>query len=79
MTMVQIEKDSPEVIERARQEIASLARNIAIGTDRHSQAMLFLGYCRALSHEGLIGLKVLDQLSDEMEQAFAAVTSPKAG
>jgi hypothetical protein len=75
MPLIQIEQDSPEVIERARQEIASLARDIATGADRHSQTMLFLGYCRALTHERLISVDVLGQLNAEMARAVEDQTA----
>ncbi|WP_122688667.1 hypothetical protein [Pseudomonas viridiflava] len=71
--LIQIEQDSTEVIERARLEMASGVRRIASGKDQHIEVMMFMGYCRALSHERLVSLGVLVQLEEEMDRAIEAL------
>lgn len=77
--LIQIEQDGPEVIKRARQEIASTVRRIASGNHQHAELMAFMGYCRALTYERLISPNVLKQLDTEMDRAVEALNAARDG
>lgn len=69
MPLIQIEQDSPEVIERARQEMRRCVSMIDPESAAYVAIMTFLGYCSALFTERLISQEVYDQLTVEVERA----------
>ena len=69
MPLIQIEQDSPEVIERARQEMRRCVSMIDPEPAAYVAIMTFLGYCSALFTERLISQVVYDQLTVEIERA----------
>jgi hypothetical protein len=69
MPLIQIEQDSPEVIERARQEMRRCVSTIDPESAAYVAVMTFLGYCSALFTERLISHEVYDQLTREVGRA----------
>jgi hypothetical protein len=79
MPLIQIEQDSPEVIENACDLIASMAagmREEPGDVDNHyGRAMHVTGFLAALKHHELISHTAHDRLQHEVWQASQAVAA----
>ncbi|WP_289328953.1 hypothetical protein [Pseudomonas sp. 'CRE Jenny 4'] len=77
MTMLQIEKDSPQTIEEARRKFILLKQNIErVKSDpakRHGFAMYTLGYLAALLIHRLVSQEVHDQLNRELDATLEEI------
>lgn len=75
MSMIQIEKDSPETLAKARARHDHMTSQLRLFADnsplQYGSAMHEAGYVAALLMHGLISNAMYDQLTAELEQVRA--------